>query len=333
MQTYYKTLSETLILRNEHHKLKKILTHSSFYNKENHKEDTASKYIFLGMYAFKGKVAEILCKYVPLNGKQLQHYLGNIFKQSQLEKIYKHYHLERGVRYGKNINIEEKHHLFVYAILGFIYSYADEKQLQKIIYNNFIKETAFLMPDKSIMQKDIWAQCIYICRMYYNQKPEISIEKNENGIFYCCVSIGQEIIGTKESKNKQYAKKTAAKIALKKIADDINQEWIENPLKQEQDRRIKKQKAEKEAKLKAIQLKEYKEKQKKRAEEIAKRKNERKKIAIEKDKQRRIAKEKSRKRIEEIEEIRKKQKTAIANLSVAKRRHMQDKGWLEKGVP
>ncbi len=70
MQIHYHNLSLTVARVDEHHSLKKALTHHSFYKDSSDANNAeSSKFIFLGMYAFKGKVAELMRKYIPLTGK------------------------------------------------------------------------------------------------------------------------------------------------------------------------------------------------------------------------------------------------------------------------
>ncbi len=304
MRTHYHTLSEVLLFEDRHQDLKRALTHSSFYKKSENAE--SEKLIFLGMYAFKGKVAEVLRKYIPLSGKQLQHYLGNIFKHNELEKIYSHYHLDRMVRYGKDFPIADKHHLFVYALLGFMVEFAEEKHLLRFIYRNFLATTEHLLPTKKA-NKDLRSQFIYLANMYYAKSPIFSEIKEENQ-YYCTVLIEEEIVAEGKGKNLKTVWKSCLRNAVQKIGDILEKERAEDPIKQEIERKLKKVEAERIAKEKTENLKKYKEKQKKRSEEIAEQKAKRKALAIEKDIKRRKAKALAKKRREEQEELRKKKK-------------------------
>lgn len=333
MRTYYHTLSESVLGVYEHHLIKKALTHKSFYeNKEEYKEGN-SKYIFLGMYAFKGKVAEILRTYMPLTGTQLQHYLGNIFKNKQLENIYKRYHLKKCVRHSSDFPIKKQHHIFVYALLGFVFQYANEKKLTQFIYRNFLENTEHLLPNKKTFSKDQWSQCLYLVKMHYNAVPTMSFLKEEDNNYTCTLFVEKESIAQGTSSSKQYAQKKCLKIALQYIAEAIKKEWISNPINIESEKRIKKLESERIAKQRHQKIKEYKERQKTRAFRVAKRKAKRKKEMILRDLERRKAKAKAKKRREEREQKLKEMKMALSTMSVAKRRHLQDKGLLEKGAP
>jgi hypothetical protein len=80
-------LDERLGVKDLHAEQKKALTHKSFC-KEGDEQKSNCRYIFLGMYGFKGKVAELVFNFVTGSGKPLQHYLGNIFKDDILLKIF-----------------------------------------------------------------------------------------------------------------------------------------------------------------------------------------------------------------------------------------------------
>ncbi len=329
MKTHYHTLSQVLLLEDRHQDLKRALTHSSFY--KNAENTESEKLIFLGMYAFKGKVAEVLRKYMPFSGKQLQHYLGNIFKNKELDKIYSHYHLEHMVRYGKDFPIAEKRHLFVYALLGFMMEFAEEKYLLRFIYRNFLATTEHLLPTQKV-NKDLRSKLIYMANMYYGKVP-VFVEAKEGNQYHCCITIGEETLAESKGSNLKTVWQLCFRTAVREVGNALQKEWEADPIMQETERKLKKAEAERIAKEKAEKLKAYKAKQKKRSEEIAQEKQKRKALAIEKDIKRRKSKALAKKRREELEELRRRQKLEMANMSVAKRRHLQDKGLLSKGAP
>ncbi len=332
MKTYYHTVCEILLESSEKHSvLKKALTHSSFYT--DIEKCISDKYIFLGMYAFKGKLAEVICKYVPLTGTQLQHYLGNLFTNKQLEKIFTHYRLDRIVRYGKHFDVANKHHIFVYALLGFMNEFAEVNQLNRFIYRHFLQNSDHLRPNQSkTNNKNLYSKLLFLIDMYYHQMPQIATW-NKNKTFYYKVVVGTEWTIEEQGSSPKIAQQKCIKKALQQITNELNLEWQQNPISQDLEQKRKKTEAEKKAREKAKKLKQYKEKQQKRSQEIADRKSERKKEAMERDEKRRKAKILAKKRKELLLEQQKKQKEALNTMSVAKRRHLQDKGLLEKGAP
>jgi hypothetical protein len=55
------------------HAFKKCLVHISWYEAQKNSTNAGnSRYVFLGMYGFKGRLAELTAQYVGGNGKQLQ---------------------------------------------------------------------------------------------------------------------------------------------------------------------------------------------------------------------------------------------------------------------
>jgi dsRNA-specific ribonuclease len=105
--------------------LKRALTHKSFYKNENGKHN--SRYVFCGMYAFKGLVAEIPYTWFPLEGTQLQHTLGNLFKPEILDWIFVYYDLDKLIRYGLEFDANKQRHIFVFGLLGYLYVHAPEE--------------------------------------------------------------------------------------------------------------------------------------------------------------------------------------------------------------
>ena len=73
-------------------KMREVLTHDSFYEAAGDAKGPGnirqgnSRYVFAGMTVFKGQVAEILFKFFSGSGTQLQHILGNLFKNDYLVK-------------------------------------------------------------------------------------------------------------------------------------------------------------------------------------------------------------------------------------------------------
>ncbi len=285
------------------------------------------------MYAFKGKVAEVLHKYIPLKGTQLQHYLGNIFSKQQLEKIFVHYRLDRVIRYGKSFPIQDKHHIFVYALLGFVYQFVPEDLQIRFIYRHFLENTDHFYANKELdKNKDLTSKLYFLLKMYYNKEIK-TYAWNKGKKFYYKIEV-DDIWGMEEQgSTPKIAQSKCVKKALAEITNKLEIEWKQNPISQELEQARKKEEVEKKAREKAENLKRYKEKQRKRSLEIAEKKKQRKKEAMEKDEKRRKAKILVKKRREYIEEQQRKQKLALANMSVSKRRHLQDKGLLDKGAP
>ena len=83
-------------------RLREVLTHSSFYEEEG-KGD--SRYVFAGMFVFKGMVADVLFRYYTGEGTRLQHVLGNLFRQERLEQLFDEWQLGQFARAGESFDI------------------------------------------------------------------------------------------------------------------------------------------------------------------------------------------------------------------------------------
>jgi len=112
------------------------------------------------MFGFKGRVAETLFNYLPGSGTQQQHYLGNIFKDETLLRIYKTYHLDELCRYGYTFEIEQQKHIVVYGFLGFVCQLLSPEKLNQFIVRNFLSETSHLMPTQ-FKNRDLQSQYNY----------------------------------------------------------------------------------------------------------------------------------------------------------------------------
>ena len=115
----HRWLADRLGCADKHNELKKALTHKSFFKNED-SDNSNSRYVFLGMFGFKGKVAETLFRYMPGTGTQIQHFLGNLFKDEILLKIYDTYNLHEICRFGSSFDINKQKHIIVYGFLGFV---------------------------------------------------------------------------------------------------------------------------------------------------------------------------------------------------------------------
>ena len=308
------------------HELKRVFTHGSF------SEDNHSRFVFLGMFAFKGLVADYIFHHTAGTGTQLQHFLGNIFKNSFLEAFFIKYHLREHCRF-QNIAINEQMHIFVYAFFGYLYENADPENLDKFIFNEIIAPHDHLLP-QNYKSRNRWDQLIFLCKQHYDQRPKLRYQLVENKHHFSIFN-GDKIIGEHISVGYKYAKKQAIGASLKFVAAHL-----EEKIKQDEAYKAN-QLTEKEKKAKEI-LETKAEKQRKhiaRNEDHAIRMREKQKLAKlkaqEEDKKRRdskqIAKEKSSKKGKDTI-YREYTAEEIKAMSVAKRRNLQDRGILAKNA-
>lgn len=190
-----------------HNELKKALTHLSFNEQNN-----SSRYVFLGMYAFKGRVADMLYGYLPGKGQLLQHILGNLFATSQLQVLFDKWQMEDVVR-CKNLDISRYKHIFVYGLLGYIHCH-HAKEEEQIILRHILSDaiiSKYLQPKRSTKE-----QLVALCQQVFGERPKVRVTKEED-VWVGTVSLDGKIYVRHESKGKTYAQKKAIAKALKKI--------------------------------------------------------------------------------------------------------------------
>lgn len=205
----------------EKHQLERIVTHNSF------SENNNSRYVFLGMVAFKGMVAHWIFNHVAGTGTQLQHYLGNIFKQSFLETFFDK-HFQKITRIDAKIDINTQKHIFTYAFFGFVYDNATEEQLNEFIFHQVIKLNDHHLPS-NYKHKNYWDQLIFLCKQQYDCKPKLTIIENEDKMQLISIALHKEIIAQHQSISFKYAKKKAVKQALDFVTKNIEDKLKENP--------------------------------------------------------------------------------------------------------
>lgn len=311
----------------EKHKLESVVTHNSF------SENNHSRYVFLGMFAFKGVVAHWIFNHVAGTGTQLQNYLGNIFKPSFLETFFDKY-IQKIIRIDNKIDINTQKHIFTYAFFGFVYDNATENQLQEFIFHQIIKLNDHHLPS-NYKHKNYWDQLLFLCKQQYDCKPKLTSIENEDKTQLISITINNEIIAQHQSISFKYAKKKVIKIALDFVTKQLENQLKQNPTYQENEKlklkkeleTLEKQKQEKQEKHIARNLAHQ--------EKMQVRREEKKKQAQEEDKKRRLAKEKAKEKTARkgADTIYRSYTTEeIATMSASKRRNLQDKGIIPKGL-
>lgn len=166
--------------------IKKALTHSSFYIDNPHSKEYRgnSRFVFTGMYVFKGHVAQLLSEQISGTGTQLQHYCGNLFKNQYLEELFDKFNFEGIIRFGGEFDWRKHKHIFVYAFLGLIHeTYVDDKtQYQNFIHRFILKNKEHLFPG-GIHNKDYKAQCHRLSLQYFGKKITINFQKTSAKLF------------------------------------------------------------------------------------------------------------------------------------------------------
>ncbi len=291
----YKSFAQKLGLELYANEIKKALTHKSFCTTDETKSN--SRFVFLGMYGFKGQVAEILYNYLPAEGTQLQHYLGNIFKDEILIRIFDKYKLINYIRFSPEFDSIKHRHIFVYGFLGFLLKYAKTEKLNKFIINNFLVGTEHLIPSYS-HNKDIKSQCNYFAMLVYRQPITLKTEPNQDKTFTTRLFVGELALASATSKGFKYSRSKAIKQALVQITSKLSNEYAENPVYLQYTAQRQKEEQNKKAELSTKNLRKRLEKFEQRKLERAKKKKAARELAQQRDVARRKAKQAAKQRKE-----------------------------------
>ncbi len=329
MRKYEKLCTMLRVESHLHHALKIALTHYGYQEENEATTENGSRYIFYGQTVFKAEVAKILFEYVAGTGMQLQQYWGNLFKPEKLLLVFEKYKLAETVRYSSTLDIATHKHIFTWGLLGFMHQFAEPDVLQHFIYKNFLENSEHLMPESKIYKNNYQYQTLFLCKLYYNAKPNIKIQAIGDK-YVAKIEISNKIIAEVASSSYKYARQKAWKTALRSIAEHQEQKLLQNPefISKEQERK-EKLALEKETKRQAnIQANEAK--QALRSQVSQEKKVAREKAASERDRNRRDAKQAAKERKELAAKQNRIKQMGLENISAAKRRILEDKGILPK---
>ena len=207
-------------------RLREVMTHSSFYEKEGKGN---SRYVFAGMYVFKGLVADVLYRYATGDGTRLQHVLGNLFRQERLERLFGEWKLRQFVRAGENFDIEKHRHIFIYALFGYV-STLDEN-LQKWFIGKYIvnDETAYLFKHRQ-RNLDLFAQADEMVRRTDGRRLTLEMEVTDEGLNKAKAVLSDgSVLCEAVSKSWRYARTKATKMALNMLATPARKIMLSNP--------------------------------------------------------------------------------------------------------
>lgn len=206
--------------------LRSVLTHSSFYEREGKGN---SRYVFAGMFVFKGQVAEVLYRYFTGDGTRLQHILGNLFRQERLERMYDSWKLGQFVRAGSSFDIDSHKHIFVYAIFGYVSTLSEDLRgwfISKYILADDVKH---LFTHRK-RNRDILSQADEIVRQTDGRRLSLEMSVLEDGR-HCAQAVLSDgsILCEATSKSWRYARTKASKMALNILATPGRKALLSNP--------------------------------------------------------------------------------------------------------
>ena len=224
--------------------LRSVLTHNSFYDKEGKGN---SRYVFAGMFVFKGQVGEVLYHYFTGDGTHLQHVLGNLFKQERLEKLFDEWQLRQFARAGEKFDIGKHKHIFVYAIFGYV-STLDENTRNWFISKYIInKDTKHFFTHRK-RNRDLLAQADEIVRQTDGRRLTLVMETTDDNLHRAKVVLSDgTVLCEGVSKSWRYARTKATKLALNMLAEPLRRAVLSNP---EYQARVQAQMEEKKARRK-----------------------------------------------------------------------------------
>ena len=225
-------------------RLREVLTHSSYYEIEGKGN---SRYVFAGMFVFKGMVGEVLYRYAAGDGRRLQHVLGNMFTRERMEKHFDEWRLWQFVRAGENFDIQAHKHVFTYAIYGYVTT-LDEATRQWFISKYIIDECRHLFRHKQ-RNLNLLAQADSIVRSIDGRRLSIEMELTEDGLHKAkaVLSDGTTVCEA-VSKSWRYARRKVSKLALDLLVMPSRKFFLSNP---EYQARILERKEKEKAKRKA----------------------------------------------------------------------------------
>ncbi|MBQ7181689.1 MAG: hypothetical protein IJR87_10410 [Bacteroidaceae bacterium] len=207
-------------------RLREVLTHSSFYEKEGRGN---SRYVFAGMFVFKGMVAQVLYRYYTGEGTRLQHVLGNLFRNERLERMFDELKLSQFVRAGEKFDVKSHRHIFMYAVFGYV-STLDENTrnwfIGKYILNGE-SEYVFLHKKRN---SNLLAQADEMVRRTDGRRLGIEMEETEEGLHRAKAVLSDgTLLCEAESKSWRYARTKVTKLALNILATPFRKEMLSNP--------------------------------------------------------------------------------------------------------
>ena len=206
-------------------KLREVLTHSSFYDVEGRGN---SRYVFAGMFVFKGQVADVLFRYAAGEGTRLQHVLGNLFRNERLERQFDEWQLWQFARASEKFDIKTHKHIFVYAIYGYV-STLDDDIRQWFISKYLIQEAGHLLSHKR-RNRNLLAQADDIVNKTDGRRLAMEMEQTAEGLHRAKAVLSDgTLLCEAQSKSWRYARHKAAKLALDILAMPSRKYLLSNP--------------------------------------------------------------------------------------------------------
>lgn len=205
--------------------LREVMTHSSFY--ENPGKGN-SRYVFAGMFVFKGMVAQVLYRYYSGEGTRLQHVLGNLFRNERLERLFDELKLKQFVRAGEKFDINAHKHIFVYAVFGYVTT-LDEDIRKWFIGKYILNESEHIFLHRK-RNSDLLAQADAMIKQADGRRLNIEMEETEEGFHRAKAKLSDgSVLCEAVSKSWRYARTKVTKLVLNLLATPFRKELLSDP--------------------------------------------------------------------------------------------------------
>ncbi len=295
--------------------LREVLTHSSFYE---HSGKGNSRYVFAGMFVFKGMVAQVLYQYYIGEGTRLQQVLGNLFRNERLERLFDELKLRQFVRAGEKFDINTHKHIFVYAVFGYVTT-LDEDIRSWFIAKYILNESEHITLHKK-RNSDLLAQADAMVKQTDGRRLSIEMEETEEGLHRAKAVLSDgSVLCEAVSKSWRYARTKVTKMVLNLLATPFRKELLSDP---DYHARVLAREEEKQAKRKAEVEARDAAKEALRKEKLEKRKEQ---ARIRDAKRRQSQAEAKKRRAENAARAAAKAAKEARPMSAKKRRFLEDK--------
>ena len=207
-------------------KLREVMTHSSFYEQEGRGN---SRYVFAGMFVFKGQVGDVLFRYYTGDGTRLQHILGNLFRQERLVRLFDEWQLRQFVRAGEHFDVSSHKHIFVYALFGYV-STLDENTRNWFISKYMMGDDVAHLLSHRKRNSDLLSQADEMVRHTDGRRLSIEMEVTDEGLHKAKAVLSDgSLLCEAVSKSWRYARTKVTKLALNILATPFRKEMLSNP--------------------------------------------------------------------------------------------------------
>lgn len=294
------------------------LTPQSFYCDKSQNKGN-SRFVFAGMFVFKGLVAGILNKYYAGSGTQLQHILGNLFRNQYLHSLFDQWKLNKWVRASDSFNVLQNKHIFVYAVLGCVAELSETEQ-NSFIFRYFINNNNEHIFKHAAKNHNVLHQANCLAKIIYGNSLICQHSLTQDNLHRAIITVKEGfVVADISSKSYHYTRKKAFKLALQVLSEINMKNFIDTF--DYLDRIRKRIDQQNELRKQTIHQKIAEKQQLKKERE-----QKLKKIKAAKDAIRRKAQAEAKKRrAERAARLAEKQAKEAKPLSVKKRRYLEDK--------